>query len=494
MNWHEKKMVDGVVKAFGTKCRCCWQLWFNNTEIGDMPWDQWCSECRSDSTTNARIDSAAANLPADDKRYVSGSLYNDDSETLCIQRHLIGMNHSEFKAKYSVSPEDAGVKVQSLPGLKPGTTFRGVLLMDPACPGLRYTLSRASATICSKCCEKDVFASVATGLYTQEINDEKANKAKDMIYTKMRTCQYTHTQLLEDLRTAGVKVTPSMAQWASGEAGQGRGESDEDDTDRDAESDGQKEAAAAHAKPADVTPPNKRAGGRRGDRPASPAPASGAESVFSVATQPANATAKWLRRGSRDGSPSVSTCAGKRPLNEDCYSLFAKLVFFDPRVSFTLSFNEACEFGSSSNRKLKCVHGGPSLAPSCFTCPPSSHPMALRELLWVPWPSLAPWGFLSACLGLTVVSVGLDDSANPNSDYFATKAVRQEEKVSYHLEKIDIVQILLGAALGTPMRWARQEAEELTAAGSKQHAQRIEDHLDVASVAQKLADKKNAAR
>ena len=66
----------------------------------------------------------------------------------------------------------------------------------------------------------------------------------------------------------------------------------------------------------------------------------------------------------------------------------------------------------------------------------------------------------------------------------------EEARAKYHKDRVDISSLLAGTAMGTSIRWAKKEVEDLNKQGFKKEARDLQDHIDVAEVAAKLADKK----
>ena len=218
-NWHAKQIHGDKALPLDNKCRSCWCLWHRAfRSMGTF--DEWVAACKT-AEGSAKAGRALAKLPAEDQSFLEGSLTFDDTQHLCVQRHLIGMSHKQFRAKYAANPEDVNVKVQSLPGLKPGTTYRGVLMEDPTCPGLRYVYSRSEGLSCHRYFEQEAPPSVVANAFFKEAADDKN---KDAIRTKMRTCSLTHAEIIDSLRHAGMEVTPVIASWAGLEGSSGQAE------------------------------------------------------------------------------------------------------------------------------------------------------------------------------------------------------------------------------------------------------------------------------
>ena len=65
--------------------------------------------------------------------------------------------------------------------------------------------------------------------------------------------------------------------------------------------------------------------------------------------------------------------------------------------------------------------------------------------------------------------------------------------MAYHFDKVNISAALNQVAIGTALRWAKTEVGTMHSEGHKQQASRLQNHVDVAEVAIKMADKKLGA-
>ena len=54
-----------------------------------------------------------------------------------VYRNLVGLTEAEFETTYKKKPKECGIRLHDLPN-EHGRTYRGVLLLDPEKPGLRY--------------------------------------------------------------------------------------------------------------------------------------------------------------------------------------------------------------------------------------------------------------------------------------------------------------------------------------------------------------------
>ena len=66
----------------------------------------------------------------------------------------------------------------------------------------------------------------------------------------------------------------------------------------------------------------------------------------------------------------------------------------------------------------------------------------------------------------------------------------EDERLSDKISRLDLTAALEGVAMGTPLRWGRQEQAALHSEGAKQQANELHEHIEMTEKATKLADKK----
>ena len=98
-----------------------------------------------------------------------------------------------------------------------GKMYRGALMVDPACPGMRYTFrTRVQIQRHQPCLlpEKHCYEMQGDEVYQWKCDRERK---EDPLYTKFRTCTKTHESVVQKLAEMGLVIGESSAA-ASGSA------------------------------------------------------------------------------------------------------------------------------------------------------------------------------------------------------------------------------------------------------------------------------------
>ena len=116
----------------------------------------------------------------------------------------MGFSVAEFTERYGYPSEEVGIKVQVLPGLaKTDKGYRGVLMIDPLVPGLRYLHTRRSTVAMNKMVENKATASVADLAYDIEA---KLLDQSNPTSQKLKPCALTEANILQRLQEQNLVV------------------------------------------------------------------------------------------------------------------------------------------------------------------------------------------------------------------------------------------------------------------------------------------------
>ena len=139
---------------------------------------------------------------------------------LVVSQALRGLNHNQFRSLYGgFNPEDLGYRALELKGID-DKAYRGVLMVDPESPGIKYTLNRR--VVLSRReprlgPESHIHPAQGAEVFGR-MEDDETEKKTHTIYTKFRTCTLTHEQIMKavaekdgssDARSSGAGAGPA---------------------------------------------------------------------------------------------------------------------------------------------------------------------------------------------------------------------------------------------------------------------------------------------
>ena len=207
VNWHNKKVLNHQVLAVDPLCRSCFCFWHvEHKQQYETP-QEWISATAStDKSADSEIRN---NMEEADLQAIDGDVEQGFEESFDVQQMYCAMTPSAFEDRYHCSPAAAGIKVEVLPTMKAGKGFRGVLLVDPLYPGLRFVHSRRERCSSVKCLERSVTASVSD--LSAESGCEVLRKTNE-VAAKLRENAPTEAQIVERMVSKNLAVPQHLLQ------------------------------------------------------------------------------------------------------------------------------------------------------------------------------------------------------------------------------------------------------------------------------------------
>ena len=142
MAWARTKRQKGKEEKVGPGCLDCKRTYtsgnFDMLHNEYENFEVFCVAAVSNkSMKDLFLDAHKVRLEKSDREFDMCDVFSLESSGWLVFRSYLAFTKAEFQAEFKVSPESLGLKVRMLTN-DWGARFRGILMIDPANPHLRY--------------------------------------------------------------------------------------------------------------------------------------------------------------------------------------------------------------------------------------------------------------------------------------------------------------------------------------------------------------------